>query len=254
MAFPSILMNRNCLANEASSSTGYSLLKPKKMLAHVLFPNSESIGYRIDWTVGTSSTFPQLFLEPSSPSPQFLEPTWNLLVPPKSFVGIFQNLRTTHPPQHRSLIACNPIAICCWGKIVISPAMKNPVYPMNPNPGPKHGQLCKFSLSKSLGKEFPQQPSQTTKRRKRPPKIATPYRSERKCKFRQRNKPSGDRKDTFSIALSSKGTVFLQKKNSKKNWHQHFGSQVMFQITWFPTQPSIHHENKKKSHLHRACI
>ena len=142
------------------------------------------------------------YLEPPCSSQKL---RWNFPEPPHN-----------SPPQHRSLIACNPIAICCWGKIVISPAMKNPVYSMNPNPGPKHGQLCKFSLSKSLGKEFRQQPSQTTKRRKRPPKIATPYRSERKCKFRQLNKPSRGRKDTFSIALSSKGTVFLQKKIVKK--------------------------------------
>lgn len=142
------------------------------------------------------------YLEPPCSSQKL---RWNFPEPPHN-----------SPPQHRSLIACNPIAICCWGKIVISPAMKNPVYSMNPNPGPKHGQLCKFSLSKSLGKEFRQQPSQTTKRRKRPPKIATPYRSERKCKFRRLNKPSGGRKDTSSIALSSKGTVFLPKKIVKK--------------------------------------
>ena len=203
-------MNRNCLANEASSSTGYSLLKQKKSSLMCYSPNSESIGYRIDWTVGTSSTFHNFFwnLRLLLPLGTYLEPPcssqklrWNFPEPPHN-----------SPPPTPEPDCLQPHSNLLLGKNCDFTSNENPVYSMNPNPGPKHGQLCKFSLSKSLGKEFRQQPSQTTKRRKRPPKIATPYRSERKCKFRRLNKPSGGRKDTFSIALSSKGTFFFKKK------------------------------------------
>ena len=91
MAFPSILMNRNCLANEASSSTGYSLLKQKKGSLMCYSPTVRALGTGLTGQLGPHPLSHNFFwnLRLLLPLGTYLEPPcssqklrWNFPEPP----------------------------------------------------------------------------------------------------------------------------------------------------------------------------